>query len=117
MTDNHLIVLQPCLATAQCQSWAGISQPAVTLNEILYSSISLLIQPGISLAVELCGIWSRWVALLQMLSDIPFYLSVTGSQSHPERVSEKGRLRVTHISATLVANVILATNGAFPVNI
>lgn len=55
--------------------------------------------------------------MLQMLSDIPFYLGVIGSQSHTERVAEKGRPRVTHISATPVADVILATNDALPVNI
>lgn len=71
MTDNDLIVLHPCPATAQYQ---GCSQAAVTLNEILYSSIPLLIQSGISLAIWLCGIWSRWAASLQMLTDIPFHL-------------------------------------------
>lgn len=74
MTDKQLIVLHPCPATTQYQSWSEISQPAVTLNEILYSSIPLLIQPGISLAVWMCGIWSRWAALLRMLTDIPFHL-------------------------------------------
>lgn len=74
MTDKQLIVLHPCPATTQYQSWSEISQPAVALNEILYSSIPLLIQPGISLAVWMCGIWSRWAALLRMLTDIPFHL-------------------------------------------
>lgn len=67
------------------------------LMKYCISSIPLLIQSGISLAARLCGIWSRWAALLRMLMDIAFSSQARtcsvfyGSQPHIERAAERWR--------------------------
>lgn len=122
MTDNHLIVLQPCLATTQCQSWAGISQPAVTLNEILYSSISAntaryLISCWVVWYLEQVGSlaadaewhpllsWRHWVSVSHREScrkretESHSYLSDTGGRCHlgDQRLSPRQHIKTRHL--------------------